>query len=154
MIIQPNFYLNGDRTGHFVENWPTWKYSKRLKIAAFFNCQCHQLFPSRILTEFCCLLTFSNWQCLLLTNTFIVVKSRWQWNSDKILWRGPMVKKRWLSLNPISYCLENKCIFILPRRALGNNDYVQFWYCVCTKAVKKKSYYTTSWEYGQKKVAG
>ena len=47
------------------------------------------------------------------------------------------LKKRWLSLNPISYCLENKCIFILPRRALGNNDYVQFWYCVCTKAVKK-----------------
>ena len=53
MIIQPNFYLNGDRTGHFVENWPTWKYSKRLKIAAFFQMSMSSAFskqnPYRIL---------------------------------------------------------------------------------------------------------
>ena len=135
MIIQPSFYGNADRTGHFVENWPTWKYSKRLKVAALFNCQCHQLFPSRILTEFCCQLSFSNWQWSSADKLELSLWSKV--DSSGILTKYFMVKKRWLSLNPISYCLENKCIFILPRRALGNNDYVQFWYCVCTKAVKK-----------------
>lgn len=119
MIIQPSFYLKW---------WPGREFRRKLAnlktFKTFENCRHFQLAmssafsnqnPCRILMPYN---FFQLTRCFLLTNFHCDQKADGSGILPKTL-ALPIVKKRWLSLNPISYCLENKCIFILPRRALG-----------------------------------